>query len=87
MQIITIDQIFQMFKITNDMTTMIFNALLNAIGENIINYSVMTWHNLLTGNLNGLVISVFILISTILFGYKTIRENMFKSIKYLFGIK
>ena len=83
MQIFSVDQIIQMVISTLNINSMLFGAVLNAVGVNIITISSQLWASLLSADIKSVVVFGFMLFSMIIFGYRLVRKKLFGSIMYL----
>ena len=83
MQIFTIDMILDMFKQTKETSSLLFEAVLSAAWNSVIESLAGIAPAFLAHDWRGLAVNVFVLITTIVLIYRLIRHNLQSTLAYL----
>lgn len=78
------DFAIQMLIAAKEAPSMLFGAILDAIGQNIATGLIEFWDAIFTNEWSAVITLGFMLISTVVFGYRFVKSHLLDSIEYLF---
>lgn len=83
MKILPDDFALQMLQQINDLVSQLFGAILNVVGESIVTSAAGLWDAITANEWSGVLTFAFVLITSIIYGYRLVKNNLLDSIEYL----